>query len=60
MPKAGGNGYVKREGRIFLRRQGAIDGYRNNTSFTCGYDEAGRDAVGFMKGLYKVRCPLAF
>eukprot|EP00667_Euglena_gracilis_P005038 EG_transcript_5068 len=33
--------------------EGAIDGYRNNTSFTCGYDEAGRDAVGFMKGLYK-------
>eukprot|EP00668_Euglena_longa_P042927 GGOE01056839.1.p1 GENE.GGOE01056839.1~~GGOE01056839.1.p1 ORF type:complete len:675 (+),score=205.34 GGOE01056839.1:41-2026(+) len=33
--------------------EGSIDGYRNNTSFTCGYDEEGRDAVGFMRGLYK-------
>jgi tRNA (uracil-5-)-methyltransferase len=30
-----------------------VMGYRNNTSFTCGYDESGRDAVGFLLGQYK-------
>ena len=39
---------------VFGARIVQVEGYRNNTSYTCGFDTDGKDTVGFMCGLYKV------